>query len=117
MALWLGAKTKNYQFDSGLLRDGASNWRAPSQQPPRKGHSAALAASPFRGKARSDSKGRYFLKLSLISRNRTMSSAGGAGALGGGAGGLGLRRLICLIIMKMMNARMMKLTATVRKFP
>ena len=43
----------------------------------------------------------------------------GSGGLerGAGAGASRLSRLICLIIMKMMNARMMKLTATVKKLP
>ncbi len=56
----------------------------------------------------------YFFRLSRISRNNTMSS----GVAGGGAGGSALRRrFICLTIMKMMNARMMKFTRMVMKLP
>ena len=51
-------------------------------------------------------------------RSSTMSSGVSTVQAGAGsAGGSRLRRLICLTIMKMMKARMMKFTATVMKLP
>ncbi len=58
----------------------------------------------------------YFFRLSRISRSRMTSSGVGAGA-DGAASSLRFRRLICLTIIKMMKARMTKLTATVMKLP
>ena len=58
----------------------------------------------------------HLLRLSRISRNNTTSS-GVATGVGGAAGVSRLSRLTCLIIRKMMNARMMKLMATVMKLP
>ncbi len=59
----------------------------------------------------------YFFSESRISRNSTMSSGVGAGAAGAGVGSDRFRRLICFTIMKMMKARIVKLTATVMKLP
>lgn len=58
----------------------------------------------------------HFLRLSRISRSNTTSSGVATGA-GGATGVSRLSRLTCLIIRKMMNARMMKLMATVMKLP
>src|SRR3569832_447708 len=55
----------------------------------------------------------YRLRLSRISRNRTISSAGAFGS----TGDFRLRRFICLTMMKIMKARMMKFRATVTKLP
>ncbi len=64
--------------------------------------------------ARLASPSTYFFSASRISRSNSTSSAGGAG----GAGGASLfRRLICRTMMKMMNARITKLIATVMKLP
>ncbi len=56
----------------------------------------------------------YFFNASRISRSSTTSS-GVAAALGGCSARLS--RLICRTMMKMMKARMMKFSATVRKLP
>ena len=56
----------------------------------------------------------YFFSESRISRSSNTSSAVGAGA-GGGASFFSW--LICLTMMKMTKARMMKLIATVMKLP
>ncbi len=60
----------------------------------------------------------YFFRLSRISRSRSTSSAGSAGSAAGSAGVSSCRsRLTCLIIIKMIKARIMKLTRIVMKLP
>jgi len=59
----------------------------------------------------------HFFKASRISRSSITSSGVGVGAAGGAGGASRFRRFICLIIRKMMNARMMKLMAMVMKLP
>jgi len=100
-----------------------SNASSPESSPPSKPSAAPVAWTTGDGSGRpavlapsaaSAACASYFFSKSRISRSSSTSSAGAAG---GGGGAFFFSRLICLTMMKMMNARMTKLIATVMKLP
>ncbi len=76
--------------------------------------SATTPERRLAGESRSGGYAPFFFSSSRISRSSTTSSGVGGG---GGGGALRFSRLICFTMMKMMKARMTKLSEMVRKLP
>ena len=121
-----GQRRQAEAFDRALGRrtrgvldplDGMLQWRGQSVDGVRV-HACGQPPSMRQPPAPGVGPGPYLRdRASRISRSSSTSSGVGAGGAGGAGGWLRLSLLICLTIMKMMKARMMKFTETVMKLP